>query len=174
MNLPESMIPSLHEAQVWCAGLREPDVLESYWDEALRPAGARMRSSWAEHRRPNDFYSVLHESTVIDAELVYESVEARRRLVSSGVTGTGRLLGYSPGENLADGAAELASEGFFDVDNIPAWGTWVGLSAAESRIRIGSGGVSLPVLIAWVPSAMVDLASRGLEANPEECVFWLD
>jgi hypothetical protein len=32
---------------------------------------------------------------------------------------------YFPDENLCDGYAELVSEGFFDVDNVPAHDTWV-------------------------------------------------
>jgi len=39
----------------------------------------------------------------------------------------GRLLCYFPDANLADGAAQVASEGFFDINNIPPWDTWVGL-----------------------------------------------
>lgn len=37
----------------------------------------------------------------------------------------GRLLAYLQDTNLCDGAAEAASEGFFDVDNVPPWDTWV-------------------------------------------------
>ena len=41
----------------------------------------------------------------------------------------GRLLLYAPDENLCDGAAQSSSKGFFDVDNIPPWDTWICFSS---------------------------------------------
>jgi hypothetical protein len=28
--------------------------------------------------------------------------------------------------------------------------------------------------VAWVPPAFIDLANKGILANPEECIAWLD
>jgi hypothetical protein len=80
----------------------------------------------------------------------------------------GRLLCYFPDANLADGAAEVASEGFFDTNNIPPWDSWVGLYRSDLR------DVSQKVyLISYVPEVFLGLASRGIEVNPEECIMWL-
>jgi hypothetical protein len=49
----------------------------------------------------------------------------RRNLSSITDLCGGRLVAYFPDDNLFDGAAEAESQGFFDVDNIPPYDTWV-------------------------------------------------
>jgi hypothetical protein len=71
----------------------------------------------------------------------------------------GRLLQYSPDENLCDGAAQYSSKGFFDVDNVPPWDTWV--CFVESY------------LVSWVPPQLMELASIGIQVNPEQCILWV-
>jgi hypothetical protein len=80
----------------------------------------------------------------------------------------GRLLVYYPDGNLVDGAAELASRGYFDLNNIPPWDTWVGLFRSDSTDPSES-----EYLISYVPPKLVSLAGAGIEANPEVCIQWL-
>lgn len=80
----------------------------------------------------------------------------------------GRLLVYFPERNLADGAAELESRGFFDGNNIPAWETWVGLFQSDSQ-----DPSQKVYLVAYVPPALLEIAGIGIEANPELCINWL-
>ena len=54
----------------------------------------------------------------------------------------GRFLAYFPDDNLFDGAAEAESQGFFDVDNIPPYDTWVWWSETSE-----------PSLMRMVPAA---------------------
>jgi hypothetical protein len=173
VKLPDSMMSSLHDAQAWCASLGESTTMDSYWAEALRPTRAPVRRPWAERLGPNDSYAVIDRSWDLDDELVREVVETRHLLVSGSASTAGRLLGYLPDENLADGAAEDSSEGFFDLNNMPPWGTWVGLAPKEVRMYVDKG-VPYRVLIAWVPRELVELAKRGIAVNPEDCIFWLD
>jgi len=70
----------------------------------------------------------------------------------------GRLLQYAPDENLCDGAAQYSSKGFFDVDNIPPWDTWICFIE--------------PYLISWVPPRLLELANIGIDVNPEQCILW--
>jgi hypothetical protein len=70
----------------------------------------------------------------------------------------GRLLLYRPNENLFDGAAQYASKGFFDVDNIPPWDTWICFFERQ--------------LVSWVPPKLLELANQGIDANPEGCIAW--
>jgi hypothetical protein len=70
----------------------------------------------------------------------------------------GRLVLYSPDENLCDGAAQYTSKGFFDVDNIPPWDTWVCFFERY--------------LVSWVPPELLELASQGIDVNPEQCILW--
>jgi hypothetical protein len=71
---------------------------------------------------------------------------------------SGRFLIYFPHENLADGAAQVSSNGFFDVNNVPPWDVWVSFSDGA--------------LISWVPLGLIELAQMGIDANPEECIRW--
>jgi len=70
----------------------------------------------------------------------------------------GRILLYSPDGNLCDGAAIYPSKGFFDVDNMPPWDTWVCYANGH--------------LVSWVPRILEELASAGIEVNPEQCIEW--
>lgn len=93
----------------------------------------------------------------------YELVKA-----APNVRPAGRLLVYFPDEDLTDGAAEVASQGFFDVYNAPPWGTWVGY------FEDGGAGPRRPCyLLAWVPDALAAVASAGIDVNPEQCIAWL-
>ncbi len=84
----------------------------------------------------------------------------------------GKLLAYFPDANLADGAAEAASRGFFDVNNTPPWDSWVAYfedSEFKSQRRDFAN-----YLVAYVPAVMVETAGAGIIVNPEECIAWLD
>jgi hypothetical protein len=83
---------------------------------------------------------------------------------ATGLAG-GRLLGYAPDETLSDGAAELESQGFFDVHNVPPWDTWI-------AYVYESDGPNY--LVSWVPPVLVDLVTGGISVNPEDCIWWLD
>ena len=89
----------------------------------------------------------------------------------------GRLLAYFPGDNLADGCAQANSEGFFDIDNIPPYDTWVWM-VDDRRIDKLADGTTRKTegsyLVAWVPPAFLELASLGIDVKPEECILSLD
>ena len=72
----------------------------------------------------------------------------------------GRFVAYAPEDNLSDGAAEVQSLGFFDVDSVPPWDTWIALVDRY--------------VLAWVPPLLFGFARRGIEVNPEECIKWAD
>ena len=84
--------------------------------------------------------------------------------------GNGRLLGCIPDQSLFDGAAEAASEGFFDFNNLPAWDTWV--TMIRSPVEGFSGDCSC--LVSWVPPDRVRDVARGIDVNPEGCIDWLE
>ena len=104
------------------------------------------------------------------------SVVQARRLHSTGLRllddlpEGGRLLAYFPDEDLACGAAEAASGGYFDSNNVPPWDTWVLMTEKPGQPPESRG----TCLIAWVPPAFVSRAQHGIEANPEACICWLD
>ena len=97
------------------------------------------------------------------AKAVAEVVARRSRLIAGTSaekrdTNIGRLLLYTPSENLACGAAEASSNGFFDVNNVPPWDIWVDFSEGT--------------LVSWVPPALLDVAQMGIYVNPEACIRW--
>jgi hypothetical protein len=80
----------------------------------------------------------------------------------------GDLLLYLPDQQLADGAAQQASGGFFDVHDVPAWDTWVALMRDE-RAELSSRDQ----LICFVPHELRQAVQRGIDVNPEGCILWL-
>ncbi|NOK23634.1 hypothetical protein HMI50_42305 [Corallococcus carmarthensis] len=82
----------------------------------------------------------------------------------------GRLLVYFPDDNTCDGGAELATRGYFDVDNVPPWDTWVGMFREDPE----SDTQSADYLIAWVPPVFLDAVAQGIRVNPEVCIQWLE
>jgi hypothetical protein len=67
------------------------------------------------------------ENDALWAQAVAEVVALRSRLTAGTSTEkrcmnvAGRLLRYSPSENLACAAAKASSNGVFDVNNVPPW-----------------------------------------------------
>jgi hypothetical protein len=118
---------------------RRPSVLAA---SARRDAGLSMR----------DFDPMAAQSAIPATDAV-------------DVLAGGRLLVYFPDEQLADGAAEAETRGFFDADNVPPWDTWVGLYADEREEEH---------LVSWVPATFIESVARGIWVNPEECIRWLD
>jgi len=102
--------------------------------------------------------SVAHRRWCI-MQLHTRPAQAQRTLAG------GKFLLYFPDGNLADGAAELETEGFFDCNNLPPWSLWLAYlyEAAEPK----------NYLVCWVPPAWVDIAARGIWVNPEDCIRWL-
>ena len=80
----------------------------------------------------------------------------------------GKLLLFYPDGSLSDGAAEVASRGFFDGGNVPAWDTWVYYGTDGS----GSTSSDQSFLVSWVPRQFVPLVHGGIEVNPEGCIEW--
>jgi len=72
----------------------------------------------------------------------------------------GRLLAYLYEQSTGDGAAEVASDGFFDSDNIPAWDTWL-VYIAEDHL-----------LLSWIPDTLFKIVEDGMDVNWEECIRW--
>ena len=83
----------------------------------------------------------------------------------------GRLLLVDPDGTLSDGAAAPESDGFFDGDNVPAWDTWVWY-AEDRNLQEVSWTPFASYLVVWVPPDVVELANRGVQVNPEECIQW--
>jgi hypothetical protein len=89
------------------------------------------------------------------AELLREQTEDPSTPVN---IDNGKLLLFTPEDSLSDGAATVGSEGFFDVDNVPAWDTWLFFDGRT--------------LISWVPPQLIPIVQAGIDVNPEGCIRW--
>jgi hypothetical protein len=106
--------------------------------------------------------------SVVNARESFAGVEIRKATLPDNLAG-GRLLVYFPNDDLACGAAEQETDGFFDVNNVPPWDTWV----AYLRDARNINSYDTEYLIAWIPRDFVALAGEGINVNPEECIQWL-
>jgi hypothetical protein len=152
----ESLEACLTETIAWChprASLGDPGG--SLRSQQLRPMTLEIDRSTAVRR-------------VASARKARLAIDDSRSIGAISVVDRGRLLVYQPDGNLADGAAEVESRGFFDVDNTPPWDTWVALAWNPLDDRSTAWN-----LVSWVPEILLDLADRGIWANPERCIRWL-
>lgn len=163
----------LAETMAWCAAhdwtanpgkelrtalLHPPDPTESaelFWDSE---ATHRQRQQLVE-RLATRRAKLLEEQGITPLQLVPP------------LTG-GRLLAFNADQTLSDGAANSASRGFFDDDNVPPWDTWIAYMTddmVDSRPRYPFSSSSL---LSWVPERLIEKATAGIEVNPEACICW--
>jgi hypothetical protein len=129
--------------------------------DSLGPMKVRLRSDTLKPSfRLNEFGTLAPW-----AEAAAEVVSKRSQLLGKispeeglKLSTSGRLLIYYPHENLACGAAEVSSNGFFDVNNVPPWDIWVDFSERT--------------LVSWVPPVFLEAAQMGIDVNPEACIRW--
>jgi hypothetical protein len=127
--------------------------------QQLRGADLKPSHSLGETQADMDRQALVHSVIVRRSE----PLRTREQTTLASVAGNlqaGRLLLYVPVENLADGAAQYASKGFFDIENTPPWEIWVAYSDGT--------------LLSWVPPQLVGLAQSGIDVNPEQCIRWRD
>jgi hypothetical protein len=86
----------------------------------------------------------------------------------------GRLIAFEPSQSLSDGAAEQASNGYFDSHNCPPPDTWVWFVYYEGGYQRVRHEYSSGYLIAWVPPQFLELVNAGIWVIPEQCVERLD
>lgn len=125
------------------------------------PSGCLRREETRPRTLESSYFSAV-------ATVVHSPRRARRSSGEVPSLAGGRLLVYFPEEDLADGAAESESGGFFDVHNAPPWDTWVAM------VEDDEGDRARPYLVSWVPPEFLMLAEAGIHVNPEECIRWLD
>jgi hypothetical protein len=144
----------LAETVAWCDSLTSQAELRS------RPLAPSLF-----HDGPDDLVCCLGRRRQL--EMRHKGLLAS---ASSPVTAAGRFMLYFPEENLADGFAEVVSNGFFDADNVPACDTWVSMVSDEGHPR-QSG---LQQLLCYVPESLTAVADAGVDGNAEQCIVWLD
>jgi hypothetical protein len=150
---PHLLQARLTEVIAWCDSLQN---LSDFRSEQLKP---RLL-----HDGPDDLVCDIGHSR-------YHQLHYRKLSIAQGrpMVSTGKFLLYFPDEDLCDGAAEVASSGFFDVFNLPAYDTWVSFFVEEDRTR----KYPRRYLLCYIPRFMLAAAEAGVEVNPEQCIEWL-
>jgi hypothetical protein len=108
-------------------------------------------------------------NTVVYARELYGGADIRKATIPRDLGG-GRLLIYFPNVDLSCGTAEHQTAGFFDVNNVPPWDTWVTYFQDEQQ---NIDFFDREYLITWIPPDFVDMANEGVAVNPEQCILWL-
>ena len=129
-----------------------PPLRTQLRSDALRPFASSLAKSGANRT------AIVEKVTEVRAQILQHS--GRHSETRSSEPLGGRLLLYAPEDNLACGAAEYSSMGFFDVDNVPPWDTWI--------VMLGK------YLVSWVPPQLIRLVQEGMDVNPEQCILWAD
>jgi len=131
--------------------------------DSSKPIVSKLRSSQLRPGFPVDRYKSESDWSVAVEELIVKRsgmlTQGWNQQVAEYAKG-GRILLYFPEENLACGAAQVGSGGFYDEDNVPPWDIWVGFFDGA--------------LLSWVPPALVEVAQMGIDVNPENCIQWAD
>jgi len=143
---------SVDEAAAWCAHFLDRGAIGT----CLRPPRLAPSTLWRDR-----WDAVAQVTSHREADV--------RTLGLRRAGARGRLLVYFPDADLCDGAAPAESDDFFDLNNAPPWGTWIGY------FEDGGTDPSYDAyLLAWVPEPLLAEAAAGVDVNPEICIAWLD
>jgi hypothetical protein len=157
----------LGETIRWCSQRQRGSVIaERFRSPALQPA---LRADG----------ELDHWKTAEQRNEVVETLIRRRAWLLASANGAvevesaGRIVTFAPEESLHDGAACLASQGYFDDANVPGWDAWICYVMPPTTAQEISWPVSYSsYLLGWVPEEVVPLVEHGIEVNPESCLMW--
>lgn len=148
---------SLRQVAGWYELFRGRPSARSYRSSKLNPEASLVDST--------DACEVVNKLRGKRSELLaWQQATASSPRVSGG-----RLLLYYPQLSLSDGAAELATGGFFDVNNEPPWDFWVFCGHDEAVPDPQSYST---YLLSWIPDELIKIADQGIQVNPERCLEW--
>jgi hypothetical protein len=164
----------LEETIVWCT-LQDWSAhpAEGLRTALLRPSAYRLKGHY------DDIF--LHQPPPQRQQLVEQIAEARAvllekrgvaRLSLETLLNCGRLLAFAPDGTLQDGAANVATDGFLDDDNIPPWDTWVWYVTDDPVNNLEWWRGCDSYLLSWVPDSLIEVVASGIWVNPEECIRW--
>jgi hypothetical protein len=166
----------LEETIVWCTSQDwSADPAEGLRTAFFRPSKYRLKDHYDD--------ILLGQTPPQRQHLVEQVAEARVTLLEKhGIARFscenplrgGRLLAFTPDGTLQDGAANIATDGFLDDDNIPPWDTWIWYVTNDpvSKPEFWSGTVTDSYLLSWVPESLIKVVNAGMDVNPEDCIRW--
>jgi hypothetical protein len=149
----------LAETIEWCLTLAAPlSPKDSLRSDDLKPAFVNRNDIYY-----NPVIEVYKMRLLLDARSIRLEQDITPVRCYEDLKG-GKLLAYFPDETLWDGASEVASMEFFDVLDVPAWDTWVGLFTEQGR----------DFMVSYIPESFINFAQDGIDINCVSCIEWLE
>jgi hypothetical protein len=160
--LPPALLQTLLEVVAWCSArslpggqLRSPELDPSTILEI--PSHELGIDEWIKLKRESCQKAVSAINETRSALLCGRDMTTSDMAVQQL---QGKVLLYEPLETVTDGAAEASSRSFFDISDAPPWDTWFWYSQGA--------------IFSWVPEPLVQDAQAGIDANPVDCIHWID
>jgi len=159
-QLSPAVLKTISEAVIWCScntfrSLElDPSAILNVPDWSY---GSEPISAWTERKR-NSYRRAVSWITETRSKLLKPSDVKAFEAV--GALSNSKLLIYESLETVDDGAAEVASMGFFDLHDAPPWDTWAFYKD--------------DAMYCCVPDIAISRAQNGIDANPVDCIHWAD
>ena len=166
----------LAETIAWCdARADAADPKNSLRSPELTPENWSLDShgyddyDWAYDKAKGWDYSLVSAMKIVDSisdrrsSLVAE-LNLRTASMPTNFSELGRLALMSIASNLSDGLSQDYSGGFYDIEEMPPWSTWLWVLGEHSNHT----DQTYPVVLSWVPSLFVPMAQKGMDVNAME------
>ena len=147
-----------------------PTLAERRAQEFARLYRAQMPRIQAEQQASVDALAE-QRARLLQLANVYPDPDERDVLVR-GWSGGRLLVCTGLDESVWDGAAQAESRGFFDINDLAPWDTWICYARPQGKDNGRTG--QAPFVMSWVPSAFVNLVEDGIRVNPVGCIRWLE
>jgi hypothetical protein len=147
-----------------------PKLTERRAQEFARLHRAQMPRIQAEQQASVDALAE-QRARLLQLANAYPDPDERDVLVR-GLSGGRLLVCTGLDESVWDGAAQAESQGFFDINDLAPWDTWICYVRPQNDENDRTG--QAPFVMSWVPSAFVSLVEDGIRVNPVECIRWLE
>jgi hypothetical protein len=79
------------------------------------------------------------------------------------------LLSWGCNYSLGSGEAAALSRGFFDEYDVPPWDFWLAYETPTGKQPYPG-----QALVAWVPTALIEVADAGIKAAAGDTIVWLE
>jgi hypothetical protein len=147
-----------------------PKLAERRAQEFARLYHAQMPRIQAEQQASVDALAE-QRARLLQLANAYPDPDERDVLVR-GLSGGRLLVCTGLDESVWDGAAQAESRGFFDINDLAPWATWICYVRPQGEDNGRTG--QAPFLMSWVPPAFVTLVEDGVRVNPVGCMRCLE
>ena len=139
------------ETQLWCV---EYGIRQNYRSPSLQPS----------------FLGSDRFATIESVARRRSTLLKRNAAKSENSSFGGRLVSIFIDESHTDGVADKATNGFFDLYDIPPWDTWIAMGHSHRT----NDATKETFLLAWVPSEFISRVDDAIGASVSSSIVWTD